>query len=95
MIYLILAILAGLAVLVGGPLMLGIHIGQARLERIRDADRLYRAMRALDPYQPSEQELPRAAPFPVDTAPMRALPPLSDGSAAWEALERQQRGWGW
>ena len=92
MIYLILAILAGLAVLVGGPLMLGIHIGQARLERIMDADRLYRARQ---PLEAPPDPLPRARPFPVDTAPMRALPPLSDGSAAWEALERQQRGWGW
>ena len=70
----------------------GYLTGRSKADRLIALERLYRAMQEVEaPPDP----LPRARPFPVDTAPMRALPPLSDGSAAWEALERQQRGWGW
>ena len=51
-----------------------------------------RATRLADP-EPMPGELPTlpvAGRFPVDTGP---LPLLSELSATWDVIERQQRGW--
>jgi len=85
MLYLIIGVLTGLLLIAVGCTALGVQIGQARLERIMAADRLYRAMRAVEPYQPSEIELSRAGRFPVDTG---NLPILSRVPAAVDNMTR-------
>ena len=101
MIQVIIVIVLACGFLLACGFFTGLEVGQARRDRLADLqatlDRTARGRGWADeprhlPYGGGRLELePAGRVFPVDTGPMFLT--LSEISAGWDRLEREQRGW--